>query len=98
MRVIAEIPEHWQAEGSICAISRSLDVCQATVRKYVYAAEAKDIGRETRRHHRVGNQNQTGLFTQWKWATLYLSLRDTYLFYILNIICSRFFCFAFQRA
>ena len=41
MRDIAEILEHWQAGRSICAISRSLDVCRATVRKYVYAAEAR---------------------------------------------------------
>ena len=32
---------HWQAGRSICAISRSLGVCRATVRKYVYAAEAR---------------------------------------------------------
>ena len=41
MRDIAEILEHWQAERSIKAISRSLGVCRATVRKYVYAAEAR---------------------------------------------------------
>ena len=41
MRDIAEILEHWQAGRSICAISRSLGVCRATVRKYVYAAEAR---------------------------------------------------------
>ena len=40
VRDIAEILEHWQAGRSICAISRSLGVCRATVRKYVYAAEA----------------------------------------------------------
>ena len=41
VRDIAEILEHWQARRSICAISRSLGVCRATVRKYVYAAEAR---------------------------------------------------------
>ena len=41
VRDIAEILEHWQAERSIKAISRSLGVCRATVRKYVYAAEAR---------------------------------------------------------
>lgn len=41
MRDIAEILEHWQAGRSICAISRSLGVCRSTVRKYVYAAEAR---------------------------------------------------------
>ncbi len=41
MRDIAEILDHWQAGRSICAISRSLGVCRATVRKYVYAAEAR---------------------------------------------------------
>ena len=41
MRDIAEILEHWQAGRSICAISRSLDVSMATIRKYVYAAEAR---------------------------------------------------------
>jgi transposase len=41
VRDIAEILEHWQAGRSICAISRSLGVCRATVRKYVYAAEAR---------------------------------------------------------
>jgi len=41
VRDIAEILEHWQAGRSICAISRSLDVCRATIRKYVYAAEAR---------------------------------------------------------
>jgi len=41
VRDIAEILEHWQAGRSICAISRSLGVSRATVRKYVYAAEAR---------------------------------------------------------
>ncbi len=41
MRDIAEILEHWQTGRSICAISRSLDVSRATIRKYVYAAEAR---------------------------------------------------------
>ena len=41
MRDIAEILEHWQAGRSICAISRSLGVSRPTVRKYVYAAEAR---------------------------------------------------------
>jgi transposase len=41
VRDIAEILEHWQAGRSICAISRSLGVCRTTVRKYVYAAEAR---------------------------------------------------------
>jgi len=41
VRDIAEILEHWQAGRSICAISRSLGVCRATVRKYVYAVEAR---------------------------------------------------------
>ena len=41
VRDIAEILEHWQAGRSICAISRSLGVCRATVRKYVYAAESR---------------------------------------------------------
>ena len=41
VRDIAEILEHWQAGRSICAISRSFGVCLATVRKYVYAAEAR---------------------------------------------------------
>jgi transposase len=41
VRDIAEILDHWQAGRSICAISRSLGVCRATVRKYVYAAEAR---------------------------------------------------------
>jgi hypothetical protein len=41
VRDIAEILEHWQAGRSIKAISRSLGVCRATVRKYVYAAEAR---------------------------------------------------------
>ena len=41
VRDIAEILEHWQAGRSICAISRSLGVCRATVRKYVYSAEAR---------------------------------------------------------
>jgi len=41
VRDIAEILEHWQAGRSIGAISRSLGVCRATVRKYVYAAEAR---------------------------------------------------------
>jgi transposase len=41
VRDIAEILEHWQAGRSICAISRSLGVCRPTVRKYVYAAEAR---------------------------------------------------------
>lgn len=41
VRDIAEILEHWQAGGSICAVSRSLGVCRATVRKYVYAAESR---------------------------------------------------------
>ena len=41
VRDIAEILEHWQAGRSICAISRSLGTCRATVRKYVYAAEAR---------------------------------------------------------
>lgn len=41
VRDIAEILEHWQAGRSIKAISRSLGVCRPTVRKYVYAAEAR---------------------------------------------------------
>lgn len=41
VRDIAEILEHWQAGRSICAISRSLGVCRSTIRKYVYAAEAR---------------------------------------------------------
>jgi Mu transposase, C-terminal domain/Integrase core domain len=41
VRDIAEILEHWQAGESICGISRSLGVCRATIRKYVYAAEAR---------------------------------------------------------
>ena len=41
VRDIAEILEHWQAGRSISAISRSLGVCRPTVRKYVYAAEAR---------------------------------------------------------
>ena len=41
MRDIAEILEHWQAGESICAISRSLGVSRPTIRKYVYAAEAR---------------------------------------------------------
>jgi hypothetical protein len=41
VRDIAEILEHWQTGRSICAISRSLGVCRATIRKYVYAAEAR---------------------------------------------------------
>ena len=41
MRDIAEILEHWQARRTIGAISRSLDVSRATIRKYVYAAEAR---------------------------------------------------------
>ena len=41
VRDITEILEHWQAGRSICAILRSLGVCRATVRKYVYAAEAR---------------------------------------------------------
>lgn len=45
MRDIAEILEHWQAGRSIGAISRSLGVCRATVRKYVYAAEARGYHR-----------------------------------------------------
>src|SRR4030067_2933199 len=41
VRDIAEILEHWQTGRSICAISRSLSVSRPTVRKYVYAAEAR---------------------------------------------------------
>ena len=41
VRDIAEILEHWQAGRSICGISRSLGVCRATIRKYVYAVEAR---------------------------------------------------------
>ena len=41
VRDIAEILEHWQAGRSICAISRSLGVCRVTIRKYVYAVEAR---------------------------------------------------------
>src|SRR4030042_1693454 len=41
VRDIAEILEHWQAGRSISAISKSLGVCRGTVRKYVYAAEAR---------------------------------------------------------
>ena len=41
VRDIAEILEHWQAGRSICAISRSLGVSRPTVRKYIYAAEAR---------------------------------------------------------
>ena len=42
VRDIAEILERWQAGRSICAISRSLGVCRATVRKYVYAVEVRE--------------------------------------------------------
>ncbi len=41
VRDIAEILEYWQAGRSVCAISRSLGVCRGTVRKYVYAVEAR---------------------------------------------------------
>jgi len=41
VRDIAEILEHWQAGRSICAISRSLGACRVTIRKYVYAVEAR---------------------------------------------------------
>jgi transposase len=41
VRDIAEILDHWQAGRSIGAISRSLGVCRATIRKYVYVAEAR---------------------------------------------------------
>lgn len=41
VRDIAEILEHWQAGRSISAISRSLGVCRSTIRKYVYAVEAR---------------------------------------------------------
>ncbi len=41
VRDIAEILEHWQAGRSISAITNSLGVCRGTVRKYVYAAEAR---------------------------------------------------------
>ena len=41
VRDIAEILEHWQAGRSISAISSSLGVCRGTIRKYVYAAEAR---------------------------------------------------------
>jgi len=41
VRDIAEILEHWQAGRSICAISRSLEVCRVTIRKYVYTVEAR---------------------------------------------------------
>ena len=41
VRDIAEILERWQAGRSICAISRSLSVSRPTVRKYVYAVEAR---------------------------------------------------------
>lgn len=41
VRDIAEILEHWQAGRSISAISSSLGVSRGTVRKYVYAAEAR---------------------------------------------------------
>jgi len=41
VRDIAEILEHWQAGRSICAISRSLGVSRPTIRKYVYAVEAR---------------------------------------------------------
>ncbi len=41
VRDIAEILEHWQAGRSIGAISRSLGVSRPTIRKYVYAAEAR---------------------------------------------------------
>jgi transposase len=45
VRDIAEILEHWQAGRSISAISRSLGACRGTVRKYVYAAEARGYRR-----------------------------------------------------
>ena len=45
VRDIAEILEHWQAGRSIKAISRSLGVARATVRKYVYATEARGYHR-----------------------------------------------------
>ena len=54
VRDIAEILEHWQAGRSICAISRSLGVCRVTIRKYVYAVEAREIIRVTPRHHKAG--------------------------------------------
>lgn len=38
---IAEILEHWHMGRGICAIFRSLEVYRATVRKYVYAADAE---------------------------------------------------------
>ena len=41
VRDITEILEHWQAGRSISAIAKSLGVCRATVRKHVYAAEAR---------------------------------------------------------
>ncbi len=41
VRDVAEILEHWQAGRSISATSRSLGACRGTVRKYVYAAEAR---------------------------------------------------------
>jgi len=45
VRDIAEILEHWQAGRSIGAISRSLGVSRPTVRKYVYAVEARGYHR-----------------------------------------------------
>lgn len=41
MRDIAEILEHWRAGRSIRGIAHSLSVSRPTVRKYVYAAEAR---------------------------------------------------------
>ena len=43
VRDIAEILEHWRAGRSIRGISHSLGVARPTVRKYVYAAEARGL-------------------------------------------------------
>src|SRR5208283_6184015 len=45
VRDIAEILEHWRAGRNICAISRSLGVSRATVRKYICAAESRGYRR-----------------------------------------------------
>src|SRR3990170_404638 len=43
VRDIAEILEHWRAGRSIRGISHSLGLARPTVRKYVYAAEARGL-------------------------------------------------------